>query len=95
MIRAYDKAGDVIETNDACLFGVSAALLIVDHLWRGFAHFLFLCFAVFFEGRGLGHNRQGEIVTVAASVAGLEVIAVDRNNAAFEQVAKGAADGIS
>ena len=93
------------------MFGIAAALLVFDHLRRGFGHFnlgthlldlgplvfelsrqcinpffLFLHFAVFFEGRGLGHNRQGEIVAVAACVARLEVIAVAGEDRAVRQV---------
>jgi hypothetical protein len=43
----------------------------------------------------LRHDRECEIVSVAAGVAGLEVVAVDCDNAAVGQVAKGTADGIS
>jgi len=48
--------------------------------------FLFFHFVVFFEGRGLGHNRQGEIVPVAACVARLEVVAVAGKDRAVKQV---------
>src|SRR5438876_1288492 len=41
------------------------------------------------------NDSKCEIVAVAAGVAGLEVVAVDCDNAAIRQIGKGAADGIS
>jgi hypothetical protein len=40
------------------------------------------------------HNRERKIIAVAAFVAGLEVVAVDRDDPAIGQVAKGAVDGV-
>src|SRR5712675_2038110 len=43
----------------------------------------------------LRHNREREIVAVAAFVAGLEIVAVYRHDPAIRQIAERAADGIS
>jgi hypothetical protein len=42
----------------------------------------------------LRHNCQRQIVPVASGVAGLEVVAVDCNNAAIGQIAERAADEV-
>ncbi len=42
----------------------------------------------------LGHNRQGEIMAIAALVIGLEVVAVNSDDRAVWQIAEGAADRI-
>ena len=44
---------------------------------------------------GSGNHCQPEVIPVASGVAGLEVVVVDRDNAAIGQVAEAAADGIS
>ena len=38
----------------------------------------------------LRHNGEGKIIPVAAFVAGLEIVAVDRDDAAIGQVGEGA-----
>ena len=42
----------------------------------------------------LWNDRQREIIPIAAFVAGLEVVAVDRDNRAVGQVTEGAADWV-
>ena len=54
--------------------------------------FLFLHFAVFFEGRGLRHNGQGEIVAVAAFIAHMVSVAANNQGRAVRQIAEGASD---
>ena len=44
--------------------------------------------------RPLRYDRGCEIVSVAAGVAGLKVVAVDRHNAAIGQVTERTLDGI-
>jgi len=46
-------------------------------------------------GSQLWHNCQDEIGSVASGVTGLEIVAVDRDDAAIGQVVEVPADGIS
>jgi len=43
----------------------------------------------------LRHNGERKIVSLVSEVASLEVVAIDCNNAAIGQVAKGAVDWVS